>query len=363
MSETGIKRIGILTSGGDCAGLNAAIRAVVKRAIHGYGVEVIGICDSTDGLLARPIRTVPLTLKVFSGQVLRSGGTMLGTINKGNPFAYVATDGSISDRSDEVVDALEELDLDGLIAIGGDGSLNILHQIMAKAELPFIGIPKTIDNDVPMTDFAIGFHTAVGVVAEALDGLQPTAASHHRVMILETMGRDTGHLALSAGIAGGADVILIPEIPYSIEKIKAKFEDVFLEEQRRHALVVCAEAVRPVDGTVTQSDETGRMLYGGVGHLLGQELRDQTGAETRVTVLGHVQRGGQPSSFDRVLASSFGVHAVDLMMQGESGRMLSWWDGGIRDVPLVDVVGKQRQVNLNGARVRTARGLGICMGD
>jgi len=363
LSETGIKRIGILTSGGDCAGLNAAIRAVVKRAIHGYGAEVIGICDSTDGLLSRPIRTMPLTLKVFSGRVLRSGGTMLGTINKGNPFAYLGADGTTSDRSDEVIHALGELKLDGLIAIGGDGSLRILHQIMEKADLPFIGIPKTIDNDVPMTDFAIGFHTAVGVVAEALDGLQPTAASHHRVMILETMGRDTGHLALSAGIAGGADVILIPEIPYSIDKIKAKFDDVFQEEQRRHALVVCAEAVRPIGGKATQSEESGRLLYGGVGHLLGQEIRDQTGADTRVTVLGHVQRGGQPSSFDRVLASSFGVHAVDLLMRGDTGRMLSWWDGGIRDVPLADVVGKQRPVNLSGARVRTARGLGICMGD
>lgn len=363
MSETGIKRIGVLTSGGDCAGLNAAIRAVVKRAIHGYDVDVIGILDSTDGLLSDPVQTMPLTLKLFSGQVLRSGGTLLGTINKGDPFAYPGPDGSISDRSDEVVSAIGKLGLDGLVAIGGDGSLRILHQIMSKASVPFIGIPKTIDNDVALTDFAIGYHTAVGVASEALDRLQPTAASHHRVMILETMGRDTGHLALSAGIAGGADVILIPEIPYDIAAVKAKFESVFQEEQRRHALVVCAEAVRPVGGAATMGEQSGKMVYGGVAHRLGQEIGEVTDAETRVTVLGHVQRGGQPSSFDRVLASTFGVHAVDLLMRGESGRMLSWWDGGVRDVPLADVVGKQRRVNLNGARIRTARGLGVCLGD
>ncbi len=350
-----ISRIGVLTSGGDCAGLNAAIRAVVKRAVHGFGAEVIGIRESTDGLLADPPNTLPLSLEVFSGEVLRSGGTMLGTINKGNPFAYPNPDGATIDRSSEVVAALDALELDGLIGIGGDGSLRILHQLTTMTSLPFIGIPKTIDNDVPMTEFTIGFHTAVGVVAEALDRLQPTAASHRRVMILETMGRDAGHIALSAGIAGGADVILLPEIPYDMAHVKSKLDGIFREEGRKHALVVCAEAARAVD------DETG--VNYGAGHRLGREIAECTGADTRVTVLGHVQRGGQPSSFDRVLASSFGVHAVDLLADGADGRMVSWWDGHVRDVDLADVVGKTKPVNTVGGRVRTARGLGICLGD
>lgn len=350
-----ISRIGVLTSGGDCAGLNAAIRAVVKRAVHGYGAEVIGIRDSTDGLLVEPANTMPLSLDIFSGEVLRSGGTMLGTINKGDPFRYPNGDDEPLDRSLEVISALEALQLDGLIGIGGDGSLRILHQLTSKTSLPFVGIPKTIDNDVPMTEFAIGFHTAVGVVAEALDRLQPTAASHHRVMILETMGRDAGHIALSAGIAGGADVILLPEIPYELAHVESKLEGVIREEGRKHALVVCAEAARSIDDNGEARN--------GVGHRLGQEIAARTGAETRVTVLGHVQRGGQPSSFDRVLASSFGVHAVDLIADGADGRMVSWWDGHVRDVSLAEVVGQTKLVNLNGGRLRTARGLGICMGD
>lgn len=363
MNGQQIKRIGILTSGGDCSGLNAAIRAVVKRAVHGYGAEVVGILDSTEGLLASPPRTIPLTLDVFSGYVLRSGGTMLGTVNKGDPFRYPMPDGSKRDRSGEVVAAIHDLRLDGLIGIGGDGSMRILHGLMEIAGLPFIGIPKTIDNDVPLTEFAIGFHTAVGVVTEALDRLQPTAASHQRVMILETMGRQAGHIALSAGIAGGADVILLPEIPYNIDYIASKLRGIRAEENRNHALIVCAEAARPVDGAETFIEQSGSRVYGGVGHRLGAEVHAATGADTRVTVLGHVQRGGIPSSFDRVLASSFGVHAVDLLADGVSGRMVSWSDGRIRDVSLADVVATDRPVNLHGSRMRTARGLGICLGD
>lgn len=363
MEKYSMKRVGILTSGGDCSGLNAAIRAVVKRCVHGYDAEVVGILDSTEGLLARPPRTMPLGLDVFSGAVLRSGGTMLGTVNKGNPFAYPMPDGSTQDRSDSVVEAIHGLGIDGLIGIGGDGSMRILHGLMEKANVPFIGIPKTIDNDVPMTEFAIGFHTAVGVVTETLDRLQPTAASHHRVMILETMGRQAGHIALSAGIAGGADVILIPEIPYDIDIIAAKLRDIHEEEGRNHALIVCAEAAAPRGGQAVFNEQSGSTVYGGIGQRLGDEIHAATGAETRVTVLGHVQRGGTPSSFDRALASSFGVHAVDLLATGASGRMVSWWDGGIRDVALDEVVGKEKPVNLSGARMKAARGLDICMGD
>ena len=363
MTKYNMKRVGVLTSGGDCSGLNAAIRAVVKRCVHGYGAEVLGILDSTEGLLASPARTVPLGLDVFSGAMLRSGGTMLGTVNKGNPFDYPMPDGTTRDRSSEVVEAIHGLGIDGLIGIGGDGSMRILHALMEKAEIPFIGIPKTIDNDVPMTEFAIGFHTAVGVVTEALDRLQPTAASHHRVMILETMGRRAGHIALSAGIAGGADVILIPEIPYDIDVVAAKLRDIHEEEGRNHALVVCAEAAAPKGGDAVFSTQSGRVVYGGIGQRLGREIHAANGADTRVTVLGHVQRGGTPSSFDRTLASSFGVHAADLLATGATGRMVSWWDGAIRDVALSDVVGSDKPVNLNGARVLTARGLDICLGD
>ena len=358
-----MKRIGVLTSGGDCSGLNAAIRAVTMRGIHGFGCEVVGILDSTEGLLADPPRTMPLSLEVFSGAVLRSGGTMLGTINKGDPFRYPMPDGSTLDRSASVVSAIHGLGLDGLIGIGGDGSMRILHALMEMAEVPFIGIPKTIDNDVPLTEFAIGFHTAVGKATEALDGLQPTAASHHRVMILETMGRQAGHIALSAGIAGGADVILIPEIAYDIGRIADKLEDIRKTEGRNHALIVCAEAAAPVDGQAQFVKQSGRTVYGGIGHRLGQEIHEATGAETRVTVLGHVQRGGAPSSFDRLLASTFGVNAVNLLAEGLSGRMVSWWDGSIRHVALADVVNAEKPFNIKGSRMLAARGLGTCMGD
>jgi len=353
----------VLTSGGDCSGLNAAIRAVVKRAIHGHDLEVVGICDSTEGLLANPPWTMPLALDVFSGAVLRSGGTMLGTVNKGNPFSYQMPDGEITDRSSQVVDSIHQLNLDGLIGIGGDGSMKILHALMLQADIPFVGNPKTIDNDVPLTDFAIGFHTAVGVASEAMDRLQPTAASHHRVMILETMGRQAGHLALSAGIAGGADVILIPEIPYDIARIVQKIEDVSQDEKRNHALIVCAEAACPKDGEAVYAEQSGHKVYGGIAHKLGHDIHTLSGAETRVTVLGHLQRGGSPSSFDRVLASSFGVYAVDLLASGVFGRMVSWWDGSVRDVDLSTVVDKEKSVNLMGSRMRAARGLGICFGD
>lgn len=363
MPHRKISRIGVLTSGGDCAGLNAAIRAVTKRAILGHEIEVIGILDSTEGLLSDPPRTIDLKLEAFSGDLLRSGGTMLGTVNKGNPFNYPMADGGVADRSSEVVDAIHALDIDGLIGIGGDGSMKILHALMEQADVPFVGIPKTIDNDVPLTGFAIGFHTAVGVATEALDRLQPTASSHHRVMILETMGRQAGHIALSAGIAGGADVILIPEIPYDISKVTAKLDDVRNREGRNHALIVCAEATAPRDGQAVFQEQSGREMYGGIARQLGEEIHTLTDAETRVTELGHVQRGGIPSSFDRMLASSFGVAAVDLLVSGADGRMISWWDGSIRDVALSDVVRKEKPVNLQGARVRAARGLGICLGD
>lgn len=363
MPDPKIKTIGLMTSGGDCAGLNAAIRAVVSHSTQHYGWRVLGIHDATQGLLARPVDYEELTTSILTGNILRLGGTILGTTNRGNPFHYPMPDGTKKDRSDEIIEGYRMLNLDGLIAIGGDGSLAILQRLTEKGRIPFIGIPKTIDNDVPMTEFSIGFTTAFNTAVEALDRLQPTAASHDRVMVLEVMGRDAGHIALHAGIAGGADVILIPEIPYRLEPIVKKI--LTLREQgRQHALVVCSEAARPIDGaTVRQRVEGGGSRYGGIGEVLSAEIAKATGSESRVTVLGHVQRGGTPSPRDRIIASAFGVHAVDLLASGQTGRMVAWQQRGVVDVALSDVVGKTHLVDLTGTLVRTARALGICLGD
>lgn len=361
MAEPDIRRIGVLTSGGDCAGLNAAIRAVVKRAVSGYGWEVLGIQQGTRGLMARPVDAVPLGPDLFTGELLRRGGTMLGTVTSGDPFRFPTEGGPPKDRSGEVVEGIEQLGLDAVIGIGGDGSMRILSRLARQGGYPFIGIPKTIDNDVAGTDFAIGFHTAVSTAVEALDRLQPTAASHQRVMILEVMGRDAGHIALAAGIAGGADAILIPEIPYRIEPVLEKLEAV-RAHGRNHALVVCAEAARPENF----QDLSGLSLSHasqGAGHVLGEQISNKSGADTRVTVLGHVQRGGIPTSLDRFLASAFGTRAVDLVAGGQTHRMVAWSGGDVTDVALADVVDATRLVEASSTPMITARGLDICLGD
>lgn len=363
MVTSKVRKLGVLTSGGDCAGLNAAIRAVVHRAVEGYGWEVYGIQEGTKGFLDRPVRHEKLSLKLVTGNVLRMGGTILGTTNKGDPFAYPMPDGSKKDRSGEIIDGVRELGLDAVIGIGGDGSMRILARIAEQGKFQFIGIPKTIDNDVAFTEFSIGFSTAINTAVDALDRLYPTAASHHRVMILEVMGRDAGHLALNAGIAGGADVILIPEIPYSIQKVADKIKRV-MEGGRSHALVVCSEAIKSLEGdAVMQTHVDGEKRYGGVGQQVGDMIQKLTGAETRVTVLGHVQRGGTPSSRDRIIASAFGVAAVDLVAMGKTGRMVAWQHRGVVDVPLEEVITRYRSVEIADTLVQTARGLGICMGD
>jgi len=363
VSDRKIKTIGLMTSGGDCAGLNAAIRAVVSHAVQHYGWRVLGIHDATQGLLARPLDYEELSTSILTGNILRLGGTILGTTNRGNPFHYPMPDGSKKDRSGEIIEGYRMLGLDGLIVIGGDGSLAILQRLAEQGGIPLIGIPKTIDNDVPLTDYSIGFTTAFNTAVEALDRLQPTAASHDRVMVLEVMGRDAGHIALNAGIAGGADVILIPEIPFRIEPIVQKIIDL-REQGRQHALVVCSEAARPVDGSaVRQKVDGGGSRYGGIGHVLSEQISKATGSESRVTVLGHVQRGGTPSPRDRILASTFGVHAVDLLASGRTGRMVAWQQRDVVDVALSDVIGKTHLVDLDGTLVRTARALGICLGD
>jgi ATP-dependent phosphofructokinase / diphosphate-dependent phosphofructokinase len=357
------KTIGILTSGGDCGGLNAVLRAVANRAIEGYGWRVIGIRDGTMGLLRRPLDVEEIDLERVGLAVMRQGGTVLGTTNKGDPFAFPMPDGTKRDRSAEVAQGYHLLGLDALVGIGGDGSFSILRRLAQQGGINLVGIPKTIDNDVGATENAVGYDTAVAVATEALDRLQPTAASHDRVMILEVMGRDAGHIALAAGIAGGADVILIPEIPYRMEKVAGHINKV-RQRGRNFALVVCAEAIKDREGgAVVQTHAGGGATYGGVGHALGEAIAGLTGAETRVTVLGHVQRGGQPTATDRMLASAFGVHAVDLVAEGKFDRMVAWQNRRVVDVPLEQVIARNQQVDPDGTLVRTARGLDICLGD
>jgi len=354
------KTIGVLTSGGDCAGLNAVIRAVTHRAIEGYGWRVFGIHQGTRGLMRRPVDYEELTLEIFTGNILRMGGTILGTTNQGDPFAFPMPDGTLKDRSNDIIEGYRLLGLDALIVIGGDGSLDIARRIALQGGLNLIGIPKTIDNDVGKTENAIGFGTAVDVATEALDKLQPTAASHNRVMVMEVMGRDAGHIALATGIAGGADVILIPEIPYSIDGISGKIR-ALRERGRNFALVVVAEAVKTANGDTVTVDGDGHRL-GGVGHYLGARIAEATGAETRVTVLGHIQRGGVPSPRDRLFAGAFGVHAVDLIAQGGFDRMVAWSNRACIDVPLADAIAEYQIVDPHGTLANTARGLGIYIG-
>ena len=357
------KRIGILTSGGDCAGLNAVLRAVTLRAIQGYGWEVYGIRQGTEGLLKDPVDYLKLDLKTFEGSIQRLGGTILGSTTKGNPLAYVMEDKTIKYRSQEFKQGCRTLGLEAIIGIGGDGSLNILRNVMAKIEMPFVAIPKTIDNDLGITERSIGFTTAVNIATEALDRLQPTAASHDRVMILEVMGRDAGHIALSAGIAGGADIILIPEIPYQLDHIVQKIENI-LNTNRNFALLVVAEAVKTEDNMPLEIQYANNQArYGGIGHYLSVQLSARTKAETRFTILGHVQRGAQPDAFDRILASAFGVCAVDLIAQKKYDRMVAWQNHKVIDVPILDAIKLNRVVDPHDNLVHIARGLDICLGD
>lgn len=360
---TTFKRIGILTSGGDCAGLNAVIRAAVRSATA-LGWEVVGIEDGTMGLLDRPLRYRLLNNDMFDTGVMRQGGTILGTTNKGNPFHYPVGAGAFKDRSAEVIEGIKALGIDALIGIGGDGSLAILRKLSEQGGIPMVGVPKTIDNDISLTENSVGYETAVSVATEALDRLQPTAASHDRVMILEVMGRDAGHIALSSGIAGGADVILIPEIPYDLEQVKNKILSIREKEGRNFALVVVSEAVKPRGGQALQHQESdGRVRYGGVGHVIGEQIANATGWETRVTVLGHVQRGCAPIASDRLLASAFGVYAVQLCAQGKFDRMVAWSNRQVIDVPIIQAIDSYQAVDTAGTLVTTARALGICLGD
>lgn len=356
------KKIGILTSGGDCAGLNAVIRAVVHRADR-LGWEVYGIHDGTMGLMENPVHATRLMPCDLDADVLRRGGTILGTTNKGNPFAFPLPDGSVKDRSGEVIAGYRSLGLDALIGIGGDGSFAILRQLAEQGGIKMVGIPKTIDNDIGETESSVGFDTAVAVATETLDRLQPTAASHDRVMILEVMGRDAGHIALSAGIAGGADVILIPEIRYTLENVAAKIARV-KERGRNFALVVVSEAVKTPGGEKVEMEYAGgERRYGGIGHYLGSKIHELTNCETRVTILGHVQRGSAPTYNDRLLASAFGVRAVDLIEAGKFDRMVAWQNRRVVDVPIESAIAAYKAVDADDTLLLTARALGISLGD
>jgi phosphofructokinase-like protein len=354
-------RLGILTSGGDCAGLNAVIRGVVLHAVRNKSFEVWGIHEATHGLLQRPVRAIQLTPDSVKG-IVHQGGTILGTTNRGDPFGYPSPEGPV-DRSAEVIEGYRLLGLDALIGIGGDGSLAILRRLAIAGKWRLIGIPKTIDNDLGHTEQSVGFISAITIATEAVDRLHVTAASHNRVMVLEVMGRDAGHIALNAGIAGGADVILIPEIPHSMERVAAKIEE-RRQSGRNFSLVVVAESVRSDEGSVHMyTDAHGQSRYGGIGRIIAEDIARRTGAETRVTVLGHVQRGGSPGPLDRVLGSAFGVAAVDLAAQGRFDRMVGWQNRRVVDVPIAEACARYQAVDPGGTLVHTARGLGISFGD
>tara|TARA_Y100001970_G_scaffold288825_1_gene417196 strand:+ start:2932 stop:3987 length:1056 start_codon:yes stop_codon:yes gene_type:complete len=346
-----VKKIGILTSGGDCGGLNAVVRAATLRAVNEYQWKVYGIKDGTLGLLKDPPDIIELTPSHFDGNLLRMGGTFLGTNNKGYP------------STNKIISSFKHLGIDALIGIGGDGSMKILQQLTKKGKINFVGIPKTIDNDVHNNELSIGYDTAVDVATNALDMLQPTAASHRRAMILEVMGRDAGHIALNSGIAGGADVILIPEIPYSIQSIANHIEKI-RSTGRNHALIVVAEAVKKEDGTkATVKFVDGQVRLGGIGSYLGDTISKLTKAETRVTVLGHVQRGAQPTHRDRLIASAFGVYAVDLVAKKKFNRVVVWQNRGVTDIDLNSIAGKSKTININDPLIKVAQGLGIYVGE
>lgn len=358
---TNAKRIGILTSGGDCAGLNAVIRAVTRCAINAHGWEVFGINKATHGLMSRPPQAVRLGIRQVDSY-LTMGGTFLGTTTKGDPFAFPMADGTLVDRSQEIIEGYHQLGLDALIGIGGDGSLAILRKLAQQGGINLVGIPKTIDNDVGITERSIGFDTAVNIATEAIDRLHFTAASHSRVMIVEVMGRDAGHIALNAGIAGGANIILIPEIGYKLDNICRHIKQ-REANGRDYSIAVVSEAVCTETGALIEKGHFADCRLGGIGQYLAERLSTMSDAETRVTVLGHTQRGGTSSPLDRILASAFGVAAVDLIANGQYDRMVTWQERSVKSVPISEAIKDYRAVDPQGTLVKTARGLGICLGD
>jgi 6-phosphofructokinase 1 len=361
-SSSSPTRLALLTSGGDCAGLNAVIRAVVTHATRTYGWEVIGIHEGTHGLLFDPPHVTKLHPDTLDFEMLRKGGTILGTTNKGDPFSMDTPKGKV-DCSADMVRRFKELGCNMLIGVGGDGSLAILKRLADMGGIKLVGIPKTIDNDVGATEMSIGFSTAVDIATEALDRLQPTAASHNRVMVLEVMGRDAGHIALHAGIAGGADVILIPEVEYDIKKV-ADHINAIRQRGRNFSLVIVSEAVKTSGGEkISKIFVGGQKRLGGIGDYVGEQIARLCQAEVRVTVLGHVQRGGPPNAEDRVIATALGVHAVNVLAKGSADRMVCWINRQVEDVALRDAIDTYRVIEKGDSLITAARALGVCFGD
>lgn len=358
------RRIGILTGGGDCPGLNAAIRAVVKHATGTYGFEVVGICDAFKGLYE--CETMTLTTDSVRG-LLDRGGTILGSSNRANPFAYpvVGADGeeTVVDVSKKCLENYHDLGLEGLIVIGGDGTQSIAHKMMAMG-MEVVGIPKTIDNDLEATEYTIGYQTAVNIAVDAIDRLHSTAESHDRIIICEVMGRYAGWIAMNAGISAGAEAILIPEVDYDTDRLITVL-------RRRHksecsfSIVVVAEGAKPKGGGFAEkqaADATQQARLGGAGEVLAAIIRERTPFDVRNTVLGHVQRGGTPSAFDRLLATRFGVAAVDLVAGGKYGRVAALRGGEVVDVAMEQAVSKLKRVRPDGPLVTAARALGVELG-
>lgn len=359
------KRIGVLTGGGDCPGLNAVIRAIVKAADNQLGLEVIGFKDGYEGLIEN--RFMEIDSRNVSG-ILARGGTILGTSNRADPFKYPVLQGDdyvYLDRSSQAVRNYEALGLDALIAIGGDGTM-AASAGMAKKGLPIVGVPKTIDNDLAGTDVTFGFDSAVVTATEAIDKIHTTAQSHHRVMIVEVMGRYAGWLALYSGIAGGGDIILMPEFPYDIEGVCDAVRN-RNAQGKTFSIVVVGEGAKPVGGemvvsrTIKTSPDAIRL--GGISHQVASQIEGLTNIECRVTILGHLLRGGSPSAYDRILATRFGIEAVKMVDKGEFGKLVVLKNGQMNCVPLEDVAGKLRLVTVDDPMVDTALSLGLCLGS
>ena len=331
-------KVAILSGGGDAPGINAVIRAVVRKAIQDYGYEIVGVRDGWRGLVDGDF--VPLDLMKTSGMLPR-GGSILGT-SRTNPFKREGD-------PERILENVRKMGIGAVVVIGGDDTLGVAHK-MNELGLPCVGVPKTIDNDLACTDYTFGFQTAVSIACEALDRLHTTAESHHRVIILEVMGRYTGWIALEAGLAGGADAILIPEKPFKVDEV-CEYIRRRQKRGRNFSLVVAAEGAKPLGGEEivysSGTDEFGNVRLGGVGYFLGREIEKKMNIETRVVVLGHLQRGGSPIAFDRVLASRYGVAAIDLVNEAKFGLMVALQGNKIVSVPLKDVVGKRKKIDLD----------------
>jgi len=359
------KKMAVLTAGGDCPGINAVIRAVTKTAFNDYDMEVVGIEDGYLGLIEG--RWHELGYARVSG-ILTQGGTILGTSNKANPFKHPVDLGGgkmgFKDVSDEAIANFEKTGASVLVAIGGDGTLNIAH-LLGQKGVPVVGIPKTIDNDVDCTDLTFGFDSAVSTATEAIDKIHTTAQSHHRVMFIEVMGRYVGWLALHSGVAGGGDIILIPEIPYDADVI---CEDAVSRSKKgkKFSIVVVAEGARARGGDVVVrrvvAESTDPVRLGGVGSVLADEVERKTGLETRVTVLGHLQRGGSPTAFDRVLATRFGTEAARHASEGNFGSMVALRGQDIVSVPISDAIGRLKSVPAGHSLMKSAISVGTSFG-